>query len=233
MLSRWRINEWEKKKSQSKTFFFFYQLWSAKVRNKATVSKFTGETARKSGGHCKETQNDQGSVPDAGLYTNVFKFKKKWFHWFWQRRLKKASPDHWIPSVGRALPLRWEQSIVTILSHLRPHAPVRTVWEQETTAWTPCFLLSMALLITHLSPVHPLSHSSLPRACSLLEIPGWRTHDWEAIYKTVLRRGLCSGQPLALLAFLWKWVLVDRIARYSNRGHSEPATVSASSFIGH
>lgn len=76
-----------------------------------------------------------------------------------------------------------------------------TVWEQATTAWTPCFPLPMALLITHLSHVHPLSHSSLPKACFLLEIPEWRTHDWNAIYKTGLKRSLCLEQPLLCLHF--------------------------------
>lgn len=119
MLSRRRTNEWVKKKaSQRKTLFFFYQLWSTKVKNKASVSKTTEETARKWEGHCKDKQNDQGSVRNAGLYTNFFKFKKKRSHWIWQRCFKKASPDYWITCVGRAPPLRWEQSVVTILSHL-------------------------------------------------------------------------------------------------------------------
>lgn len=76
--------------------------------------------------------------------------------------------------------------------------------KKKSPARAPCFPLSLTLLITHHSHVHPLSNRPLSKACSLLDIPGWRTHDWDAVYKTAwfyTRLSLCPGQPSLCLHF--------------------------------
>lgn len=183
------MNEWKK---LIKAKHFSYKLWSTKVKNKTAVSKTTDVTVS---GKLKMIVRSHRMIGalfrNAILYTDVFTFKRKRFHWGWQVSLKKASPDYWIPYVGREPPLRWEKSIVTILSHFCASCSGKrnSLWA-ETPSLSP-----MALPIIHPSHVYPLLHRLLSKACSLLEI---LAHNWDAIYTTGwfdIRLGLYSGQP--------------------------------------